>query len=123
MENRFTGALIGHIKIPHVTVADDLAFATHSQMEMQFMLNCRYTFAGRNIYGIHPTKNCVLTYPNGYKCMAKYSYTVGEGQVQQKTQTKHLGINRETSQKINKDEKVNLGRRTAYTLMGLDFIV
>ena len=75
VENRFTGALIGHIKIPHVTVADDLAFVTHSQMEMQFMLDCGYTFAGRNRYGIHPTKSCVLTYPNGHKCMTKCSYT------------------------------------------------
>ena len=34
-----TGALNGYIKIPHVTVADDLAFLTHSQPEMQFMLD------------------------------------------------------------------------------------
>ena len=87
VENRFIGALFGHIKIPHVTVADDLAFVTHSQMEMQFILDCGYTFAGRNIYGIHPIKSCVLTYPNGNKCMAKYSYTIGEDQVQQTTQT------------------------------------
>ena len=53
VENRFTGALISHIKIPHVTVADDLAFVTHSQMEMQFMLDCGYTFAGRNRYGTY----------------------------------------------------------------------
>ena len=120
-ENRFTGALMGHIKIPHVTVADDLAFVTHSQMEMQFMLDCGYTFAGRNGYGIHPTKSCVLTYPNGHKCMANYSYTMGEDQVQQTAQIKHLGINRETSQKINIDEKVNLGRKTAYSLIGAGF--
>ena len=63
----------------------------------------------------------LLTYPNGHKCMAKYSYTMGKDQVQQTTQTKHLGIDRETSQKINIDEKVNLGRRTAYSLMGAGF--
>ena len=99
VENRFTGPLIGDIKIPHVTVADDLAFVTHSQMEMQFMLDCGYTFAGRHRYGIHPTKSCVLTYPNRHKCREKYSYTMGEDQVQQTTQTKHLGINREKARK------------------------
>lgn len=45
--NRFTGALIGHIKIPHIAVADDLAFVTHSQIEIQFMLDCGYSYAGR----------------------------------------------------------------------------
>ena len=62
VKNRFTGALIGHIKIPHVTVADDLAFLTHLQTEMQFMLDSGHTIAGKNRYGIHPTKSCVLTY-------------------------------------------------------------
>ena len=46
---------------------------------------------------------------------------MGEDQVKRSTQTKHLGINRETSQKINLDEKVNFGRRTAYSLMGAGF--
>ena len=85
------------------------------------MLDCGFTLAGRNRYDIHPTKSYVLTYPIGHKCMAKYSYTMGEDQVQPTTQTKHLGINRETSQKININEKVNLDRRTAYSLMGAGF--
>ena len=41
---------------------------------------------------------------------------MGEDQVQQSNQTKHLGIFRETSQKINIE-----GRRTAYSLMGAGF--
>ena len=121
VENRFTGALIGHIKIPHVTVADDLAFLTHLQTEMQFMLDSGHTFAGKNKYGIHPTKSCVLTYSNGHKGMENATYTMGEDQVQQSYQTKHLGIFRETSQKLNIEEKVNLKRRTAYSLMGAGF--
>ena len=71
VENRFTGALIGHIKISHVTVADDLAFLTHLHTEMQFMLDSGHTFAGKNRYGIHPTKSCILTYSNGHKGMEK----------------------------------------------------
>ena len=51
----------------------------------------------------------------------KILINMGEDQVQQTTYTKHLGINRETSQKINIDEKVNLGKRTAYSLMGAGF--
>ena len=62
VENRFTGALIGYIKIPLVTVADDLAFLTHSQLEMQFMLDRGHSYARTNRYGIHPTKSCVLTH-------------------------------------------------------------
>ena len=38
LENKFTGAKIGHIRIPHVTVADDLTLMSHSQTEMQSMV-------------------------------------------------------------------------------------
>ena len=31
---------------------------------------------------------------------------------------KHLGIHREVNNKVNVDEKISLGRRTAYSLMG-----
>ena len=121
VENRFTGALIGYIKIPHVTVADDLAFLTHSQPEMQFMLDRGHSYAGRNRYGIHPTKSCVLTYPYGPQKPKDVVYTMGNDQVQQEKQTKHLGILRDISQKPNIQDKVNLGRRTAYSLMGAGF--
>ncbi|MEW8547407.1 MAG: reverse transcriptase domain-containing protein, partial [Candidatus Thiodiazotropha sp.] len=120
VENRFTGALIGHIQIPHVTVADDLALLTHSQLEMQFMLDCSYSYAGRNRYVIHPTKSCVLTYPFGRK-VPEATYFIGGDRVQQENQTKHLGVLRDTSQKPNIPEKINLGRRTAYSLMGAGF--
>ena len=121
VENRFTGALIGYIKIPHVTVADDLAFLTHLQPEMQFMLDRGHSYAGRNRYGIHPTKSCVLTYPYGPQKPKDVVYTMGNDQVQQEKQTKHLGILRDISQKPNIQDKINLGRRTTYSLMGTGF--
>ena len=46
---------------------------------------------------------------------------MGNDQVQQEKQTKHLGILRDISQKPNIQDKINLGRRTAYSLMGAGF--
>ena len=35
LEDKYTGALIGSIRIPHVTVADDLLLVSESELEMQ----------------------------------------------------------------------------------------
>ena len=41
IENKLTGAKIGYIKVPHVTVADDFTLLTNLTSEMQVMLPCR----------------------------------------------------------------------------------
>lgn len=41
--------------------------------------------------------------------------------VQQENQTKHLGILRDTNQRPIIQDKINLARRTAYSLMGASF--
>lgn len=46
---------------------------------------------------------------------------MGGEQVQQKNQTKHLSILRDTSQKPYIQDKIYLGRRIAYSLMGAGF--
>ena len=101
IENRFAGVLIGHIKISNVTMVDDLAFLTLVEMEMQYMLDCAHGFAGKNRYGIHPTKSYVLTYLSSHSGVEKITNAICGDQVQQASQTKHLGISRETGLKVN----------------------
>ena len=42
LENKFTAAKIGYIRIPRVTVADDLTMTSNSLSEMQVMYMCTY---------------------------------------------------------------------------------
>ena len=118
LENKFTGAKIGYIRIPHVTVADDLTMMSNSPPEMQVMLPTSGSFANRARSVTHPTKSCILTYWDQYSQQQKVVYTMNGEEMSQVQHTNHLGIQRNSNNKVNVAEKVALGRRTAYSLMG-----
>ena len=82
VENRFTGALIGHIRIPHATVADDLGFVTHSQMEINSCSTVDTPLQEETVMAYTLLRAVYSPIQNGHKCMAKYSYSMGEYQVQ-----------------------------------------
>ena len=117
IEDRLCGKLIGTVRIPHVTVADDLCFITEDLSELQPMMTSAELQANREHYTIHLTKTVILNYdahqePN----INLYGDTVPV-----EDQTVHLGVSRSIKCTPNIDEKVNLGRRTAYSLMGAGF--
>ena len=118
LENKFTGAKIGHIRIPHVTVADDLTLMSHSQTEMQSMVPTSGDFANRTRFVIHPKKSCILTYWDKYAQQKSTNYLMNGVEMTQVQHSTHLGIQRESTNKANIAEKISLGRRTAYSLMG-----
>ena len=60
IENKFTGAKIGYIRVPHVTVADDVVLLTNLASEMQVMLPCTGSYANIARFVSHPTKSCIL---------------------------------------------------------------
>ena len=117
IEDRFCGKLIGTVRIPHVTVADDLCFITEDLSELQPVMTSAELQANREHYTIHPTKTVILNYdahqePN----INLYGDTVPVEDL-----TVHLGVSRSIKCTPNIDEKVNLGRRSAYSLMGAGF--
>ena len=116
LENKFIGATIGYIRVPHVTVADDLALMSNSTSEMQDMVPTSGTFANRYVF--HPTKSCILSYWEKYMKSCEPTYYMNGEEVSRVEQTKHLGITRDIHSGMDVVEKVNLGRRTAYSLMG-----
>ena len=118
MENKFTGAKIGCIRVPHVTVADDVALLTNLASEMQVMLPCTGSFANIARFVIHPNKSCILIFWEKYAQPQCASFTLNGEEMAQVDHAKHLGIHREVNNKVNVDEKITLGRRTAYSLMG-----
>ena len=64
LEDKYTGTVTGSVRIPHITVSDDLAVLSNSRNEMQHMLDDTGEFANMERYIIHPTKSGVLTYSN-----------------------------------------------------------
>ena len=61
-----------------------------------------------------------LTYCSGRNTECT-NFTLADQTVTSENNTVHLGIKRDASGKVNVEEKVSLGRRTAYSLMGAGF--
>ena len=104
---------------PHsyVTVADDLTEMTHSRTEMLVMVSASAGFANGARFVIHPTKSCILTYWDECLQHQDDSYIMNGFEMSQVQHSTHLGIHRDSNKKVNNTENVNLGRRTAYSLM------
>ena len=119
LEDRYTGMVIGSICVPHITVADDTALITNSEDEMQGMVEDTGESANQEQYVIHPTKSEVLLYSNGVKSTCdQLGFDMGGKRIKFESQCNHLGIFRDIKQKVNIEEKISLGRKTAYALMG-----
>ena len=52
----------GTVKIPHVTVADDICFITEKRSELQPMLASAELQANREHFTIHPVKTVIKSY-------------------------------------------------------------
>ena len=107
--------VIGSICVPHITVADDTALITNSEDEMQGMVEDTGESANQEQYVIHPTKSGVLLYSHGVKstCDLVLIWVEKESNLTfSVTKVKCI------KQQVNIEEKINLGRKTAYTLTG-----
>ena len=99
-------------------MADGLTMMSDSPPEMQVMLPTSGNFENRARFVIHPTKSCTLTYWDQYSQQQKVIYTMNGEETSQDKHANHLGIRRDSNNKVNVAEKVALGRRTAYSLLG-----
>ena len=118
LEDKFQGAKIGNISIPHATCADDLALLSHSDWEITKMLESVEQFSRQHRYDINAQKSASLIY--NVKDRNK-TYTLDGESIPVADSTIHLGIYRDKKGKPNIDDKINLGRRTAYSLLGAGF--
>ena len=104
------------MRIPHVSVADDMCFITEVEAELEPMMSSAEHQANREHYTIHPIKTVILK----YNAQHQPSVSLYDKPVHTAEQMVHLGIYRHTNCNRNIDENINLGRRTAYSLMGVD---
>ena len=121
LEQRYTGVKIGSIKIPHVTVSDDLAVISSAQSEAQAMVWDVGDNAGRERFFVNPSKSHTLKHPSNRKKECQGEIFMYNDKIENSNSATHLGIVRNINGKPDIDEKINLGRKTAYSLMGAGF--
>ncbi|KAH3869548.1 hypothetical protein DPMN_032717 [Dreissena polymorpha] len=95
LEERFRGASIGLINIPHTTCADDLALMSNSNWEMNLMLKTVKEFSRSHRYDINQSKrSCIRVYPKSPDPSPDF---ILEGtRIPLDTSTTHLGVYRDT---------------------------
>ena len=121
LEDQYTEVRIGSINIPHVTVADDLAGLTRRHRDMQVMVWDIENNTERERYCVNPNKSSYLCF-NIPKYETQGIELVMSGEkIPCEECTVHLGITRDIKNKVHIEEKLSLGRKTAYSLMGAGF--
>lgn len=102
------------------TCADDSAFLTECEKELQIMLNVATRNAKQDRVTIHPDKSNVFLL-NQHKTDTKKSFSVkmGEKSVELLSSTTHLGLFRTevNENMINIEDRLSLARRTLYALI------
>ena len=121
LEQRYTGVKVGSINIPHVTVADDLAVLSSFRSEMQVMVWDVEGNAGRERFFVNPSKSHTLKYPANRNKECAGDIYMYDDKIEDSRKATHLGIVRNVNGKPDIDEKISLGRKTAYSLMGAGF--
>ena len=67
LEDRYPGVKIGSIRIPHITVADDLAILAENKSDSQVMVWDVEDSSNRERHCVHPAKSHILWYKFGGK--------------------------------------------------------
>ena len=94
-----------------------MCFITEEKSEAQPMKSAAELQANREHYTIHPIKTVILNYNDQHQPSASLNGT----KVAVEDQTVHLCVHRQIKCTPNTDENINLGRKTAYSLMGAGF--
>ena len=117
LEEKFNGAKIGNICIPHTTCADDLALLSHSTSEMSLMLNTVDKYSKTHRYDINPTKSATIVY-NARPADPTPTLLLDDDVIPDVSSTTHLGIVRTKKGNLDVQTKIASGRKAAYALLG-----
>ena len=113
---------IGSINLPHITVADDLAVMSRSYGSQQVKVWDVDNNTCRERYCVNPVKSSTLFYHFNRKVNNECTEILLAGdKISNDQKTPHLGIDRTLSDRPSIEEKISLGRKTAYSLMGAGF--
>ena len=121
LEQRYTGAKIGSIGIPHVTVAEDVALLSWSRHETQKMVRDVDDNAERERFFVNPSKSHALKYWSNKRKENDEDIFMYNKKIQDSSSVTPLGIVRNVNEKPDIEKKINLDGKTAYSLMEAGF--
>ena len=114
LENRYTDVKIGSINLPHITVADDLAVFARTHSMQQVKIWDVEDNTNRERHCVNRVKSSSLYYPFGRTRENEITdIRMAGDKISNDSNTTHLVIHREISDKPNIEEKINIGRKTA----------
>ena len=121
LRNCYTDVKIGSIYLSHITVADDLAVFARTYCTQQVKIWDMEDNTNRERYCVNPVKSSTLFYLFGHTPEnVNTDICIAGDKISNDSNTTHLGIYRDTSDKLNIEEKISIGRKTLYSLRAVD---
>lgn len=114
LSEHHTNHRIGSIKIPVPTCADDSAVLSNSATDAQVALDLVDEYARNHRYKINATKSATISYGSS----VQLGLEIGGEEIPYCEESMHLGVCRNTDNKLNVDYRIQLARKTMYALMG-----
>ncbi|KAK3108897.1 hypothetical protein FSP39_018158 [Pinctada imbricata] len=121
IEEANIGTYIGNENVTSPTCADDLALLHRETTNLQALTTIVHNKTCKDRFTINPSKSELVCIKNSKRTTATIgdvNITMGEGQIKQVTETKHLGIERNESNTPNTQERIKTARKTVYSLLG-----
>ena len=116
IEDHNLGTNIGDTNVGAPTVADDISMLPQTPVDTQVMLHTVTNNAKLDKVNFNATKSDVVIYNSNNKGNTKWE--IGENIIESSSSTTHLGLQREDNNKFNIQPKVQIARRTMYSLLG-----
>ena len=115
-----TGTTIGHINCSAPTCCDDLAALARRALFLQMIMNIVEFYKNRERYGIQTTRSSNLHHlsTESRKNSTDNCVTLDGEQIPSVFETVHLDIDRNTRSLADIKKKLQLSRRTLYSLIG-----
>lgn len=109
------GANIGNINVVAPTCANDIAILAGNEQELQSILDIVHNLASNDLTQINPSKFELVPLT---KERNNFSVYLGDNNIENKDETKHLGLIRTVNNRVNIDDMLKIARRTVYALLG-----
>ena len=111
------GAQIGTTYVGAPTVADDIALLSTNPSDLASALEIVQHFNSKDRANINTVKSEIVVY-NVPSSRPEQKWQIGTGEILESSNTTHLGIQRHHKHLQNISDRISLGRRALYSLMG-----
>ena len=113
------GASIGCFKCGAPTCADDVAVLGNKVYHTRCMVEIVRGYCGREHYTIHPQKSEEVVLNLEADSQSEETVKYGDVPIKKVKSTVHLGVERNKTGRPEISKRIQLGRRTMYSLMGV----